>query len=209
MNFLKNIPLSRGLIYVLSLGLLPFCFLLFQFFGSDKEIDELRESLLDLQDQVFIKEKKQALNLAVMNHFKEADHFYVDKQLETIMLLEPELKVLQNISKDKNFADDERIKKRIEYLSTSANTLNFTEGVVQKFPFFQETTETMIHPVEVNPSDIKKILARVEGIEIGDYKPSPNRPQLIITEFQIDKKRVPDQNEVYQLNMKLLKREYL
>lgn len=209
MNFLQNIPLTRGLLYVIGVGLLPFCFLFFQFSSKEEGIQELQERITDLQNQVMLKEGKQALNIAVRQHFKDADHFYIDKQVESLNFLEPELQVLQESTKDKNFTDDERVKKRIEFLSGPSNSLQFSEGVVQNFPFFQETIETLIHPVEVNAEDIKKILSRIEGVQIGSYQPAPDRPQLVITDFQIDKKKVTDQNETFLLNIKLIKREFL
>lgn len=206
---IKNIPLSRLLIYLMSLTLLPLAYLVLIFFSQKEQIEDLQNSLENLSHQVLIKEKKQALNLTVRQHFREADHFYIDKYLETLVLLEPEIEALQKITNDQGFADDERIKKRIEFLSSPANALTFSEGVVQSFPLFQETTETLIHSVEVNANDIKKILSRIEGVKIGEFSPGPHRPQLLITDFKLDKKKITETNEVFLLNMKLVKREFL
>lgn len=205
----KNIPLSRAVIYLLCLGLLPFIFVIFLFISQKSEIEELQNTIENIQHQAFIKEKKQALNLAVRQHFREADHFYIDKYLETLILLESEIEQLQKIVQDTNFADDDRIKKRLEFLTSQSNALVFSEGVVQAFPLFQETTETLVHPVEVNATDIQKILARTEGLKIDDFSAGPHRPQLVVTEFKLDKKKVNDKNEVYLLNLKLIKREFL
>lgn len=209
MIMLKNIPLSRAVLYILCAGLLPLAFVFFLFTSQKGQIEELQNSLENIQHQAYVKEKKQALNLAVRHHFSEADHFYIDKHLETLMFLEPEIDQLQKIIQDKNFADDERIKKRLEFLTNQSNSLSFSEGVVQTFPYFQETTETLVHPVEVNSADIQAILARIEGVKIGEFAPGPFRPQLLITEFKIDKKAMNDENEIYLLNLKLLKREFL
>lgn len=206
---LKNIPISRAIAYVLFAGVLPLFFLFFLFSSNKSAIDDLQNTLENIQYQAFIKEKKQSLNLAVRHHFRESDHFYIDKYLETLVFLEPEIEQLQKIVQDKNFADDERVKRRLEYLTTQSNALVFSEGVVQTFPYFQETIETLVHPVEVNAQDIQSILAKVEGVKINEFVPGPSRPQLLITEFKLDKKNVNDKNEVYQLNLKLLKREYL
>lgn len=206
---LKNIPLNRSLLYFLGIGLLPLVLVILYYFSQERKIEEFRTSLENINNQVLLKEKKQALNLLVRYHFKDADRFYIDKYLETLVFLEPEIETLQKIINDKNFADDERIKKRLEFLTSNSNSLVFSEGVVQKYPFFQETEETLVHPVEVNAADIKKILARIEGTHLGDFSPGPNRPQLIITDFKLDKKKVMDKNEVYLLSMKLIKREYL
>lgn len=206
---LKHIPLTRAIIYLLSLGILPLFFVAFLFISQKNRLQELESTIETIQHQAFIKEKKQSLNLAVRQHFRDADHFYIDKYLETQIFLEPEIEELQKIVTDKSFADDERIKKRLDFLTSQANALVFSEGIVQSFPLFQETTETLVHPVEVNAVDIQKILARIEGLKMGDFFPGPHRPQLVITEFKLDKKRANDKNEVYLLNLKLIKREFL
>lgn len=206
---LKNIPLNRAVSYLLAIGLLPLLFVVFLFFSQKSQLEELNATLENLQQQAFLKEKKQALNASVRQHFREADHFYIDKYLETLVFLEPEIETLQKMTSDKNFADDERIKKRLEFLTTQANSLVFSEGVVQTFPLFQETMETLVHPVEINTIDLQKILARIEGVSIPPFTPGPNRPQLVVTEFKLDKKKVSEKNEVFLLNLKLLKREFL
>ena len=206
---LKNIPLNRVVFYLLSFGLLPLFFVFFLFNTQKNELDELKNYLENISHQALIKEKKQSLNMAVREHFSDADHFYIDKHLETLVFLEAEVERLQKIITDKNFANDERIKKRLNYLTGEENSLIFSEGVVQTFPFFQETAEALVHPVEVNHTDIQKILARIEGVKIGEFTPSPHRPQLQITEFKLDKKKIRDKNEVYVLNLKLIKREFL
>ena len=205
----KNIPLSRLVIYLLSLGLLPLFFVVFVFISEKNKREELQNGMEMIQTQALIKERKQALNMTVRDHFRDADHFYIDKHLETLSFLEPETEQLQKISQDVNFADDDRVKKRLEFLTGQGNALVFSEGVVQSFPFFQETAETLVHPVEVDINDIQKILARIEGVKVGKYSPGPHRPQLVITEFRLDKKKVNDKNEVYLLNLKLIKREFL
>lgn len=206
---LKNIPLSRAVFYLLCLGLLPFVFAIFLFYSQKNQLQEIQNSLENIQHLALIKEKKQALNLAVRHHFRDADHFYIDKYLESQMFLEPEIEQLEKIIQDKNFADDEQILNRLEFLTEEGNALVFSEGVVQTFPLFQEVAETLVHPIEVNGKDIQKILASIEGVKMGEFAPGPNRPQLTITEFKLDKKNVNDENEVYLLNLKLVKREFL
>ncbi len=206
---LKNIPFSRLILLLLCLGFLPFLYSVFLFFSQKNELEELQSNIESIQHQAVVKEKKQFLNLAVRQYFRDADHFYIDKYLETLVFLEPEIEQLQKIVKDKNFSDDERIKTRLEFLTGPTNALIFSEGVVQSFPFFQETSETLVHPVEVNALDIQKILARIEGVKMGNFTAGPHRPQLIVTEFKLDKKKVNDKSEVYLLNLKLIKREFL
>lgn len=205
----KNIPQSRLLFYVMLLGLLPLLFTGVSILSQLSNVNETESSLQLLQERVFVREKKQAVNRAVRNTFRDADHFYIDKYLETQTFLEPEIESLQKITSNKNYPEDEAVRKRLEHLSGQGNAMIFTEGVVQTYPLFQETTETLVHPVEINIADLQEILALVEGVEIGSYKPAPNRPQLLILDFKLDKKSPNDKNDVYLLNLKLLKREFL
>jgi hypothetical protein len=206
---LENIPQKRLLLYMMLLGLLPILFVLFNFSSKQNSLNNLSTLVQEVTETAFVKEKKQAVNMALRQNFRDADHFYIDKYLETIALLEPEIESLQKLISSKNYVEDDQVKKRLDLLTGPGNTLSFSEGIVQTTPLFQETTETLIHPVEINVSDLQQILARIEGVEIGPFKPSPNRPQMIITDFKLDKKSLSEKNEVYILNLKLLKREFL
>lgn len=205
----NKVPRQRLLLYILIAGFLPIVFVVIHFFGERQSLEELENRLQHVQELSFVREKKQATNISLRNHFRDADHFYIDKHLETLVFLEPEIEALQKISSNKNYADDEYVKKRLEFLTGNSNSLSFTEGVVQSYPLFQETTETLTHPVEVNISDIKHILARVEGTEFHQIPIPEHRPQLIILDFKLDRKSLTEKNEVYLLNLKLLKREFL
>lgn len=205
----ESIPTKRLIFYGLFLGILPLFFVLMNLTSQLNNLSEMDERIHTIQEQILILGQKQSVNIALMQSYKDADHFYIDKQLETIPLLESEIDALQKSIGNKNIAEDESVKKRYESLIGGENTLRFTEGVVQSSPFIQEVTETLIHPVEVDVEDLKEILAKVEGVQIGPYAPGPNRPQLIITDFKLEKKNVIDKNEVFQMNLKLLKREFL
>lgn len=206
---LKNIPKTRLLLYAMLAGLLPFVFVVFAYMSEKSGLDDLHNAVQDMQDSARTRERKQAGNMAVRGHYRDADHFYIDKYVETLTFLEQEVESLQKLVNNKNFVGDEQVKKRLELLTGSANSMNFSEGIVQSSPNFQEVTETLVHPVEVNSTDLQKILARIEGIPIGPFTPGPNRPQLIILDFKLDRKNITDKNEVFTLNLKLLKREFL
>lgn len=206
---LSSVPQQRLLLYIMLLGLLPIAF---AWFALSSQLDEnalLRTQIWQIQEQALTREKKQANNMAVRYHFQNANHFYIDKNLETISLLEPEIESLKGMQQNPNFPEDENIKKRLDILTGPTNALVFTEGVVQSTPLFQEVTETLVHPVEINVTDLQKILCRIEGITLGNCVPPENRPQLIIIDFKLEKKTVSEKNQVFQLSLKLLKREYL
>lgn len=191
------------------LGLIPIILSLFYLVSEQGLLDQLVRMIDAVEEKAEVYKQRQATNMAVIDHYRDADHFYIDKYLETLTFLEPEIEALQKIVNHKNFTGDAFITKRLETLTGPANSMVFTEGIVQSYPLYQETTETLTHPIEVNVDDIRKILSRVEGVQIGPYKPGPSRPQMIVLELKLDKKRLPTESEVYVMNMKLLKREYM
>lgn len=206
---LDKIPKTRLILYAMLAGLLPFILVAMHFFSQLNSVSEMHTTIQDMQQLALIREKKQSVNMAVRNHYRDADHFYIDKHLETLTFLEPEIDSAQKLINNKNFPGDDAVKKRLEFLTGPANTMSFSEGVVQSSPQMQEVVETLVHPVEVNASDVQKILARIEGVDVGSHKSGPNRPQLIILDFKLDRKSVSEKNDVFQLNLKLLKREFL
>lgn len=208
-GFTQSIPQGRALIYIMILCLIPSLIAGFYFYRYANEVETVDEKIESVRAQAMIKEKRQSINQALRTHFKETDPFYIDKQLETLTFLEPEVEAIQNLTKQKNFPEDETIKRRLDFLTSSANAVSFTEGVVQNYGVFQETTETLSHGIEVNLKDLHKLLTRIEGVSVGGETVPPGRPQLIILDFKLDKKKSSDKNEVFLLNMKLLKREFL
>lgn len=206
---MQNIPHTRLVVYMLLCGLIPIFATIFYIQSKTTALENLKTHIDSVSTLAFVREKKQATNMAVQSAFKEVDHFYIDKEIETIPLLQPEIESLQKMINNPNFTEDEAIKKRLEFLTSHSNDLVFSEGVVQSTPLFQEVTETLVHPVEVNPEDLKNLLAKIEGKEIGSYAPGKGRPQLMIIDFKIEKKNISDKSEVFLLNLKLLKREYL
>ena len=204
----ENIPKNRLITYLLILGVIPLIIVLMNFMGERRQVNETQSLIEDIRDRAFILEKRQATNIAVRENFKDSDHYYIDKQLETLKFLEPEIAGLHKLESTKNYAGDDNVKQRLEFLSGSANALEFSEGNVQSFQYVLEATDTLVHPVEVNVSDLKKILSLIEGVDIPPYTPPTDRPHLIVLDFRIDKKEINSNNEVFVLNLKLLKREY-
>ncbi len=189
---LKNIPQSRPLLYLMMVGLLPLVFVSAALMSQLNAVNETESAIHHVYEKVLVREKKQALNNNVRNNFRDADHFYIDKHLETQTFLASEIESLQKLASNKNYPEDENVRKRLEHLTGPGNAMIFSEGVVQTYPLFQETTETLVHPVEINVKDLHEILALIEGVEINSFKPAPNRPQLLILDFKLDKKNLSE-----------------
>lgn len=207
-SIFAKIPQKHLLIYLLILGALPLVCVGFFFFSSLEQVDNIELNLENVQDLAERVERKQAANIATHAKYHDADHFYIDKNLETLQLLVPELEELKKLTANPNYIEDDATRKRFDFLNSKQNHLTFSESNVQTTPFFTEVTETLLHPVEVNVSDLKKILALIEGHQIGGFETAPQRPQLQILDFKLEKKNISENNEVFELNMKLLKREF-
>jgi hypothetical protein len=203
----SGISQSRLLVYVLLIGIIPILFVVIDFVSKQSQMTVLKNTLENVQQMAHLREKKQATNMAVRQAYQSADHFYIDKYLESLSLLENEVEALQKIANQSHIVDDEAVKKRLDYLNTN-NRLTFSEGIVQSYPHFHETLETLVHAVEINEKDLEEILSKIEGQSIGPFSPSPNRPQLLITELKLDRKEIRNNSEVFLMNLKLLKREF-
>lgn len=204
---MSQVPQSRVLLYIFCLSLLPIVFAMFHYNSETQSLQRLESQVSRLQEAAQIRNRKQSANALVRSYYSDADRFYLEKQTESTHLLEQESEALQKLGNQPHMAEDPRITRRLGVLA--GNTLVFTEGMVQSYPFFNEIPEALQHPIEVEVEDIKELLAKIEGTKIGPYEPGPNRPQLLLTDFRLERKAPQGESEIYNLNLKILKREYL
>lgn len=203
----ESIPASRLFWYIVLLGLVPVFFAGLHVINRVRQVSDAERALTATHEKLVLEESREGLNRAIREKFSEADHHYIDKNLEALTLLTTEQETLSTVSKQKTGIFDDRLLERLKKLKTE-NHLVFAEGVVQAYPQFQETSETLTHPVEVSVEDVKRILTMVEGVDIDGYHAVETAPQLIVTQFTLSRKKISERHEVFELNMKLLKREF-
>ncbi len=203
----EGISQNRMLLYIMIVCALPVFYAIYHFNVNDTRVGRLLTRLDMVQQSAILQEQKLAPNRAAQAAFRDAARDYLDKNVENINLLEPEVAMTEKFLTNATVAPDPRLTARWDALKK--NTIQFAEGTVETYPYFKEVPETLTKPVEVDDRDIQKILSRIEGIPIDRYEPGPNRPQLIFTDFKLDHKITPKQGSVYSLSMKLIKREYL
>lgn len=204
-----DIPQTRIILYLGILGILPTLVVLMTFWQRSQNLEEIEQRIERIQNKAAIRDTKQSVNMAIIEHYRGADNFYIDKYLEKLQLLEPEIEGLQRIINNKKFADDEEARKRYEQLIGPGNALMFNEGAVVRYPLFREVVETQVRPVEINFNDLQRILSLIEGVPVGGNTVPEKHPQLIILEFKLDKRPLNEDNEVFILNTRLLKREFI
>lgn len=188
---------------VAALLLLPSCFLLFLFYLKTEELDSLEEQLSLLHIKALHLKQAQEKESLFLKEMAVADHFYLDKYIETATFLEPEIKKLQQSCKQ--LEENTPSHKRLRFLEES-NRLLFTEENVHRSTLIQEAEEKQVHPVEMNDQDLKRVLSLIEGVPISPFHSKENSPQFLIKNFELSKKSLSAQEGVYLINMELLKR---
>ena len=156
--------------------------------------------------RVALERKKQKETF--LARYSHPDPYFLGRRIEALPLLQREQKMLENLYKHPALADKQRTKERLEFLKSDQNRLAFAEEAIRSTSRMKETEEKQRHPVEIDEEDLKQLLSLIEDIPIGPYSPPDNRPQILITDFRLDKKQSPFHTPVLQIDMKLLTREF-
>jgi len=199
-KYFQSIPFSRLIIYLILAGCLPFFFIGYSYIKEKNAWNQVAHRILSMHTLVECNARKQSMNMAIRKKYAQTDHFYLDHQIESLRFLKKERTALERLMQNPSFTGNEVIEKRYAFLSGEANLLQFVEGTVQSGEDFQETLEKISHPVEVDTQDLKELLSRIENNQ-------PGKPQLLVTDLNLKKKTFTSGNQVFELNLNLLKRE--
>ncbi len=203
---MKKINLSNTALWlVLALAPLPLFFCLFHFSSGLQKINQLQEEMERIHTKVLHSQEMQRKQSSLLASLKNPDPHYLDKNIETLTFLLPDMKKLEtNLLENPH---DEQSAMRLQFLKNGANSLIFSEEGIRTNDIFREIEEKQQHPVEMNEEDLKKLLCFIEGVTIWPYGPKEGRPQLIVTDFRLSKKEIAPQEKVYVVSMQLIKRE--
>lgn len=183
---------------------LPFLLALFHLTTGLQKFSLLEEEIERLHVRTLQTQELQQREDSLLNSLKNPDTHYLDKNIETLTFLLPELKKLEAFSSENT---EEHTFKRLQFLKEGGNRLVFSEERVRSNELFREIEEKQQHPVEMNEEDLKKLLCLIEGVTIWPYGPKEGRPQLIIKDFRLSKKEISSQEKVFVISMELINRE--
>jgi hypothetical protein len=203
---LKTLKLNISY-FILILAPLPFFYFLTSFYSQMESLSFLEERIEKANNkavQYALNKKREERFFAQM---KDIDYFYLDKHVETLTFLEPEIKRLEAILLSEE--QDEPLKKRLHHLTEGPNRLGFLEEVSRSSDRVREAELKLKKPVELNDEDLKKMLSLIEGVSIGGSRLVSKRPQLIIKNFELTKKPLSYQEGVYIINFQMIKREVI
>lgn len=203
--FYRFSPFSLWLL--LLFAPIPFLICFFYFLFGLQKLNRLEKEAHRIHTKMILTQENQRKENFLLSSLKNPDLHYIDKNIETLTFLLPEIKKLEAIHLEN--PDEEQVIKRVHYLKEGSNRILFSEEVIRANDLFRETEEKQQQPVEINEEDLKKLLCFIEGITIWPYGPKEGRPQLIIKDFKLSKKELSNHNKVFVISMQLIKRENL
>ncbi len=186
---------------------LPFFYFSFGLFSKWQALEQLDAEFQRIQKKSTHLQSVQMGEKSLRAALQNPDPHYLDKYVETLTFLLPEIKKLESLRAENR--EDDQIASRLQFLKEGKNRLVFTEEKIRTNNIFQEVEEKQQHPIELNEEDLKKLLCLIEGVTIWPYGPKEGRPQLIITDFKLSKKEISPQEKVYVATLQLIKRENL
>jgi hypothetical protein len=170
---------------------------------------------LQLEEQFYRTCKKASVALQkkrakdqFTSHYSNASPYFLDEHVESLQFLEKEQNQLQALIAHPAVSDPQVLEERLRFLTTS-NRFAFAEGGIVSSDSVKETEEKQKYPVEMSEEDLKRTLSLIEDISIESYPIMEHRPQLIITQFHVQKKQTPVKTEVFEVDMSFTKREFL
>ena len=146
------------------------------------------------------KKKRQEAHMA---RYKPADPFYLDHSLESLVFLKEEIASLKKLLAHPALSNKKGLGERLRFLTGEENRLVFIEDNIKTGGSMKETEEKQKFPVQMNESDIKKVLSLIEDVSIETFTPDANSPQFLIRDFQMERK-----GDLFQVEMELVKREF-
>lgn len=181
--------------------ILAFCYYL----SSQSELENLGWTAIQLKKRQQWRQQKEYLEKKLQIQLKVADRDYIEKEVESLKFLDPELKKIQALLHSD--PDNAPLKDRLRFIEGEQNRLHFREQNFQRAGGFQEVEVIQDHPVEMNRNDLKSLLARIENQPIGPFQPGENPPGLLIKKFDLLKKPIGSTEETFVINLELTKQE--
>ncbi len=191
----------------LILGLVPCILVLFFHFKKLSSLHSLQDEALSLKSKHAWVESKSKIESDLLTQMGTADKSYLENQIESLQFLEPEIKKLGALLQTDPNQKEQKV--RFDFLSSGKNALRFRQENFQRVGKIQEMEARQVHPVEMNREDVKELLARIENVKIEEHLPGNRPPDLLIKQFELIKKPLPSNEEVFLVNLELIKRESL
>lgn len=169
-----------------------------------QQLETLADRIQTKSLQFKLMEKRES---SLLTGFKHPDPNYLDKHIETLTFLLPEIKKLEALQNE--YPDADLVSKKLQALRPPANKLLFSEEQIRSTDRFREIEEMQERPVEMNEEDLKRLLCLIEGVTIWPYGPKEGRPLFIIKDLKLSKRELIAKEKTFVVSLELIKRETL
>lgn len=197
---LKKNPILLAAAFGLTL---PFLIIFFQGISSynswKNAVAEIGENLVSIKEQ----RQKNSMNQQLARHYEKKDSKYLEKEVETLHLLTNEQKRLEKHIQTYSFISETPLQERLHYLKNQ-NKILFNEKTKTKFKQFQETVHALASSIEVDDEDLLRLFSLLEGGENRE-----TRPLIQITDFSFNRKITNQEQATYEVQLKLVQRDFL
>lgn len=153
--------------------------------------------------------RKRAMKKEFLEKQRNFDPYFIANNLESIQLCEDEKLNIKKALTTPGFIKNKDLLKRLKFLESSKNKISFIEDNIIKTSLIKESYQNLLDPVEIEEKDLIKLLSIFDDRVIDQNNPITNQPQLIIKNFRLTKKVTPLNNQIFLLNINLIKREFL
>jgi hypothetical protein len=154
-----------------------------------------------------LKRKTQKENL--IQRYANTNPYFLDEQIESLSFLQKEQMELEALLQHPALADKRLLESRLNFLSSGANRLAFTEEAIRTSASMKETEEKQRHPVQMDEKDVKKLLSLMEDVAIDSFSMASHRPQIVITDFRMEEKQTSLKTNIFEVEMQFIKREFI
>lgn len=193
---------SRVLLCGTLLSLLLLAALIHHYVEKEREWCALKSTLLSLEGALKQRKAQEASRHSLRAAHLQKDPTYLERELGQLPLLQRERETLKPFVENNWLVGNEAVVQRYHFLSSKKNSLTFLEKEEASTKDLRESKSSLSAPVEVDTHDLKKVLHLLEGAEA-------QKPLLFISECALEKKSTPEGNEVWLLQLTLIKREFL
>ena len=170
------------------------------------QYQELQERFLKASRKEQLAMERMGRKERFLHRYSQATPYFLDQTIESLPLLQKEKEQLKSLLNHPAFPESVAIKERLSFIEE--NRLAFKEEKIETSKQMKEVQEKQRHPVQMDENDLKQILALLEDVQIDECLPKIHSPQILIKEFHLKKIETPLQQEVFEVEMDLIKREF-
>jgi len=146
-------------LFSLSIGPLVAAFFLYHEKQSFNVLEETSSVAMRKAKSAFQRKTRKE---AFLTKHENSDPYFLDKEIESLCFLNQEKNQLKGWLSHPAISNKDKLYRRIHFLENGENRLSFSEDEIQVSKTCKETVEKQRYPIEIDASDLQKLLSIVE-----------------------------------------------